>query len=51
MLHARMQLPAVLQATVPFVGAVHTVQLLPHEVMLVLPLITHVAFAPVPQRW
>lgn len=51
MLHARMQLPAVLQVTVPFVGAVQTVQLLPHEVMLVLPLITHVAFAPVPQEW
>jgi hypothetical protein len=46
-----MQLPAVLQVTVPFVGAVQTVQLLPHDVMLVLPLITHVALAPVPQRW
>jgi hypothetical protein len=31
------------QVTVPFVGAVHTVQLLPHEAMLVLPLMTHVS--------
>ena len=29
----------------------HTVQLFPHEVMAVLPLITHVAVAPVPHRW
>ena len=50
-LQARTQLPAALQVTVPFAGAVHTVQLLPHEVMLVLPLTTQVAFAPVPQRW
>lgn len=51
MLQARTQAPAALQVTVPLVGAVHTVQLFPHEVMAVLPLITHVAVAPVPQRW
>jgi hypothetical protein len=43
--------PEPLQVTPPFAGAVQTVQLLPHEVMEVLLLITHVAFAPVPQRW
>jgi len=37
-----------LQLTVPLVGAVQTVQLLPHEVMEVLPSITHVKVAPVP---
>ena len=51
MLHARTHAPAALQITVPFAGAVHTVQLLPHEAMLVLPLITQVAFAPVPHWW
>jgi hypothetical protein len=50
-LHARTQLPAVLQVTVPFAGAVQTVQLLPHEVMSVLPLITQADVAPLPQRW
>jgi hypothetical protein len=50
-LQARTQLPWVLQVTVPFAGAVQTVQLLPHELIDVLPLMTHVAFAPVPQRW
>jgi hypothetical protein len=50
-LHERTQAPAALQITVPFAGAVQTVQLLPHEVMLVLPLITQVAFAPVPHWW
>ena len=49
-LQARTQLPAALQVTEPFAGAVHTVQLFPHEVMDVLLLITHVAVAPVPQR-
>jgi len=49
-LQARTQLPAALQVTEPFAGAVHTVQLFPHEVMEVLLLITHVAVAPVPQR-
>jgi hypothetical protein len=44
-------LPAVLQLTVPFAGAVQTVQLFPHELGSVLPLILHVAVAPVPQRW
>ena len=48
MLQARTQLPWVLQVTVPFVGAVHTVQLLPHELMSMLPLTTHVGFAAVP---
>jgi hypothetical protein len=47
-LQARTHAPAALQVTLPFAGAVHTVQLLPHEAMLVLPLITHVAAAPVP---
>jgi hypothetical protein len=32
----------VLHVTLPFVGGVQTVQLLPHEVMLVLPLTTQV---------
>jgi hypothetical protein len=50
-LQARTQAPAALQVTVPLAGAVHTVQLFPHEVMAVLPLITQVAVAPVPQRW
>ena len=48
MLQARTHAPAALQVTVPFVGAVQTVQLFPHDVMAVLPLITHVAVAPVP---
>jgi hypothetical protein len=50
-LQARTQAPAALQVTVPFAGAVQTVQLLPHDVTAVLPLITQVAVAPVPQRW
>ena len=49
MLQARTQAPAALQVTAPFAGAVHTVQLFPQEVMLVLPLMTQVAAAPVPQ--
>lgn len=44
-------MPWALQVTVPFVGAVQTVQLLPHEVMLVLPFTTQVALAPVPHWW
>ena len=51
MLQARTHAPAALQVTVPLAGAVHTVQLFPHEVMAVLPLITHVTFAPVPHSW
>lgn len=51
MLQARTQVPPALQVTVPFAGAVQTVQLLPHELMSVLPLITQAEFAPVPQRW
>ena len=51
MLQARTQAPAPLQVTVPFAGAVHTVQLLPHEAMSVLPLMTHAEVAPAPQRW
>ena len=51
MLQARTQAPAALQVTVPLAGAVHTRQLFPHEVMAVLPLITHDTFAPVPQGW
>jgi hypothetical protein len=50
-LQARTHAPAALQVTVPLAGAVHTVQLFPHEVMAVLPLITHVTFAPVPHSW
>ena len=50
-MQARTHAPAALQVTTPLAGAVHTVQLFPHEVMAVLPLITHVAVAPVPQRW
>ena len=49
MLQARTQAPAALQVTVPFAAAVQTVQLFPQEVMLVLPLTTHVASTPVPQ--
>ncbi len=49
-LQARTQAPALLQVTEPFAGAVHTVQLFPHEVIEVLLLITQVAVAPVPQR-
>jgi hypothetical protein len=50
-LQVRTQAPAALQVTAPFVGAVHTVQLFPHDVMSVLPLITHLEAAPVPHRW
>jgi hypothetical protein len=49
-LQARTQAPAALQLTVPFAGAVQTVQLLPHDMTSVLPLITHLALSPVPQR-
>ena len=48
MLQAGTQLPAALQLTVPFVGAAHTVQVLPHDRVLVLLLTTQVALAPVP---
>ena len=51
MLQARTHVPAALQVTVPFAGAVQTVQLLPHELGSVLPLITHAAVAPAPHRW
>lgn len=51
MLQAGTQAPAVLQLTVPFAGAVQTVQLLPHESVLVLPFTTQVLFAPVPHSW
>ena len=50
-LQAGTQAPAALQLVVPFIGAVHTVQLLPHERVLVLPLTTQVLFAPVPHSW
>jgi hypothetical protein len=49
-LQARTHAPAVLQVTVPFSGAVHTVQLFPHDVMSVLPFITHLAAVPVPHK-
>ena len=48
MLQARTHWPPALQVTVPFVGAVHTVQLLPHELMSMLPLTTQVGAAAVP---
>ena len=51
MLQARTHAPAALQVTVPLAGAVHTVQLFPHDVIAVLPLITHVADVPVPHWW
>ena len=51
MLQARTQFPAALHVTVPFVGAAQTVQLLPHDVIAVLPLTTHVEVAPVPHSW
>ena len=38
-----------LQETEPFVGAVQTAQLFPHDARLVLPLTTQVSFAPLPQ--
>jgi hypothetical protein len=39
----------VLQVTLPLSGgAVQTVQVLPHELTLVLPLTTHVVVAPLP---
>jgi hypothetical protein len=40
-------MPPAPQVTVPFVGAVQTRQAFPHEVMLVLPLMTQVS----PQAW
>lgn len=43
MLQAGTHAPAALHVTLPLVGATHTVQVLPHEAMLVLPLITHEA--------
>jgi hypothetical protein len=42
------QAPCALQVTVPLSGASHTMQLLPHELMLVLPLTVQVRLAPVP---
>jgi hypothetical protein len=42
-LQAGTQAPAALHVTVPFAGAVQTRQLLPHDVMLVLPLTTQAA--------
>ena len=50
-MQARTHAPAVLQVTVPLAGAVQTVQLFPHDVMAVLPLMTHVVAAPVPHSW
>jgi hypothetical protein len=43
--------PCALQVTVPLSGASHTVQLLPHELMLVLLLTVQVRLAPVPHWW
>ena len=50
-MQARTHAPAALQVTLPLTGAVHTVQLFPHDVGSVLPLITHRPAAPVPHRW
>jgi hypothetical protein len=50
-LQAGTHTPWALQVTLPLSGAAQTVQVLPHEVMLVLPLTTQVAPAPVPQTW
>ena len=48
-LHAGTHIPAALQVTLPLsAGGVQTVQLLPHELMLVLPLATQVVDAPLP---
>ena len=48
-LHAWTHVPAALQVTLPLsAGGVQTVQLLPHELMLVLPLTTQVVDAPLP---
>jgi hypothetical protein len=46
--HVRTHAPAALQVTAPLAGAVHTVQLFPHDVMAVLPLMMQVGFAAVP---
>ena len=50
-LQARTHAPPALHVTVPLAGAVQTVQLLPHDMGLVLPLMTQVAVAPVPHKW
>jgi hypothetical protein len=51
-LHLGTHVPAALQVTLPLSGGgVQTAHVLPHELMLVLPLTTQVAFAPVPQAW
>lgn len=48
-LHPWTHVPAALQVTLPLsAGGVQTVQLLPHELMLVLPLTTQVVDAPLP---
>jgi hypothetical protein len=48
-LHAGTHVPAALQVTLPLSGGgVQTVQVLPHELMFMLPLTTHVGFAAVP---
>ena len=51
MSQARTHWPAALHVTVPFAGMVQTVQLLPHELMSVLPLTTQVRAAAVPHSW
>ena len=43
-----MHMPFVVHMLVPLVGAVQTVQLLPHDMGLVLPFTTQVRLAPVP---
>lgn len=46
-MQAGTHMPPALHVTVPFAGAVHTRHIFPHDVMLVLPLMTHV----LPQAW
>jgi hypothetical protein len=51
-LHAWTHVPAALQDTVPLsAGGVQTVHVLPHELMLTLPLTTQVVDAPLPHTW
>jgi hypothetical protein len=46
-----MHAPCALQVTLPLSGASHTVQLLPHELMFVLPLTVQVRLGAVPHWW
>ena len=50
-MHVRTHIPLVVQVGAPFALAGHTVQLLPHDIGLVLPFTTQVRFAPLPHSW